>query len=89
VGTLARGGEDDAGEIAGAVGGGEERPLAGADLDEAAGAQVVEDDALVGADEVAAHEDVVAEARAEREGGGRPGAARAHAPGISPGLQER
>ncbi len=69
VGALAGGGEDDAGEVAGAVGGGEEGPLAGADLDEAAGAQVVEDDALLAADEMAAGEHVVAEAGAGREGG--------------------
>lgn len=67
VRSFAPRGEDDAFEIARAVGGGEEAPLARAELDDAAGALVVEDDDGLAAGDVAAREDVVREARAGRE----------------------
>jgi len=76
VGAFAASGEDDAVEIACAVGGGEEAPLAWAELDEAASALIVENDDGLAAGDVAACEDVIGEAWARGEGAGHAGGRR-------------
>ena len=60
-------GQDDAIEIARAVRDGEEAPLARAELEEAARVLVVEDDDGLAAGDVTAREDVIREARTDRE----------------------
>ncbi len=72
VRAFAASGEDDALQIARAVGGGEEAPLARAELDQATGALIVEDDDGHAAGDVAAREDMIREAGASGEGVGHP-----------------
>ena len=72
VRAFAASGEDDALQIARAVGRGEEAPLARAELDEAAGALIVEDDDRLAAGDVAAREHVIRQAGARGEGAGHP-----------------